>query len=257
MNNFFDKLNLRPQERRLVVVVAIVVFVIVNFWLVFPMFCDYGKYQQRIKDEQTRVDRYNGEINKQNSYKKQLVELLDSGTTIATEDAALRLYQEVNSQANLTGLGYTLITPVTRGGNAKTNAFFDETSVTVNIRTGEKELVDFLNRLTDKELMIRARSMDLSPDPSRMLLQGSITLVKSYQRKPPAKVAAAPTTIPKSNAAPAAAKAAAKPAVPASTPAAKVPAPAPAADTKKPSRQAPAAIAPPASAATNRAKRAP
>jgi hypothetical protein len=243
MNSIFDKLNLRPQERRLVVIVAIVVFVVLNFWLVFPMFGEYGKLQRRIIDGQTMLAKYEAEIKNKPGYVTTINTLQGDVGYIPSEDAALRLYQEVNSQANLTGLGYTLITPAVRGGggSGKTNAFFDETSVTVNIRTGEKELVDFLNRLTDKELMIRAKSMDIGPDPTRMMLQGSITLVKSFQRKPPLKAAmpaatAAPkaTALPKTNAPP-------KPAPAAPAPKA----------TNPPTRSAPTAI-PPLPGGTNR-----
>ena len=187
MNSFFDKLNLRPQERRLVVIVGIVVFLLINWWLVIPMFGEFGRLQQRTEEADKTVAKYQAEIKKQSAYQKELTELQGQGVFVPSEEAALRLYQEVNSQANLTGLGYSLITPATRGSTTKSNAFFEETSVTVNIRTGEKELIDFLHRLTDKELMIRAKSMELGPDPTRMMLQGSITLVKSFQRKPPPK----------------------------------------------------------------------
>src|SRR6185436_11071483 len=88
------------------------------------------------------------------------------------------------------GLGILSISPAARPSTTKSNAFFDETSVTINIRTGEKELIDFLTHLTDKELMIRSKSLDVGPDPTQMLLQGTITLVKSFQRKPPAKAVA-------------------------------------------------------------------
>ena len=36
MNSFLDRLNLRPQERRLVVGVLVIVFVVVNLWFVWP-----------------------------------------------------------------------------------------------------------------------------------------------------------------------------------------------------------------------------
>ena len=253
MNNIFDRLNLRPQERRLVVIVAIVVFVVINFWLVIPMFGEYGKNQQRMTDAQKNVDRYKAEIGKKQSYQKQLNDLQEQGSSIPSEDAALRLYQEVNSQANLTGLGYTSISQVQRGGGGggKTNAFFDETSVTGSIRTGEKELIDFLNRLTDKDMMIRAKSMNISPElPGRNSLQGSITLVKSFQRKP-AVAAKGPG--------PAATRAAAKtnaPAPAAATPAPK-PAAAKAAEEKKTGRMPPSPLPPASASVTNRAKRIP
>ena len=257
MTNIFDRLNLRPQERRLVVIVAIVVFVVINFWLVIPMFGDYGKNEQRMGDAQKNVDRYKAEIAKKQSYQKQLNDLQEQGSSIPSEDAALRLYQEVNSQANLTGLGYTSISQVQRGGGSggKTNAFFDETSVTVSVRTGEKELIDFLNRLTDKDMMIRAKSMNISPElPGRNSLQGSITLVKSFQRKPPVAV---------KGLGPAATRAAAKTNAPAAkpAPAASTPPPKPASaappEEKKSTRTPPANLPSASASMTNRTKRTP
>ena len=71
--------------------------------------------------------------------------------------------QEVNSQAALSGVTLNSISPVNRGGG-KTNAFFDEASVSVSIITGEKELIDFLYRLAANDLLIRAKSMLMQPD---------------------------------------------------------------------------------------------
>ena len=86
--------------------------------------------------------------------------------------------------------------------------------------TGEKELIDFLYRMAQNDLLIRAKSMQLQPDiPNRYKLQGSITLVKSYQRKAPPKPAAP-------------AKATNAPAK-APTPAPKIPAPSNTATNKK------------------------
>jgi len=51
-------------------------------------------------------------------------------------------------------------------------------------------LVDFLWRLADKETLVRAKSMQLGTDPPRQLLQGTLTLVKSFQRRPPPKTSA-------------------------------------------------------------------
>ena len=47
MTSPLDRLNLRPFEKRLVVVVAVVVFLVINAWIVFPHFSDLGKVQQR------------------------------------------------------------------------------------------------------------------------------------------------------------------------------------------------------------------
>ena len=192
MSSLFDKLNLRPQERRLVVIVGIVVFVVLNFWLVIPMFGEYSKYERRILDATATLQKYQDEINKRPSYEKELKALESQGPLIPTEEAGLRLSTEVSSQAVLSGVTIQTITPLQRqGSGGKTNAFFEEAAVTININnTGERELVDFLYRLADKEMLIRAKSMQLGTDPSRMHLQGQITLVKSFQRRPPPKVTA-------------------------------------------------------------------
>ena len=206
MTSVFDKLNLAPAERRLVVIVGIVIFVVLNFWLVIPQFGEWAKNEQRTKDAKAKLQSYQTEIGKKSAYEKELKELESQGGYVATEEAALRLSQEVNSQAALSGVTITAITPQQQQGTGgKTNAFFQETSVTVNINSSEKELIEFLFRLADKDMLIRARSMQLSPDPSRMRLQGPIRLVKSFQRRPPVKAATA---------------AAAKPAPPAAKPAA-------------------------------------
>src|SRR6185295_11360825 len=141
-------------------------------------------------------------------------ELKLQGSQVPTEEAALRLSQEIRSQEVLSGVTITSMTPLTRqASSGKTNAFFEEAAVTVSINTGEKELIDFLYRLADKDLLIRAKSMQIGTDPSRFRLQGQITLVKSYQRLPPPKAA---TTV-------ATTKPASTPTKPASTPAASVP----------------------------------
>ncbi len=238
MSNVFDKLNLAPAERRLVVIVGIVVFIVLNFWLVIPQFGDWAKNEQRTKDARTKLQSYKTEIAKEPVYKKELGELEKQGGYVATEEAALRLSQEVDSQAALSGVTITAITPQQQqGAGGKTNAFFQETAVTVNINSSEKELIEFLFRLADKDMLIRARSMQLSPDPSRMRLQGPIRLVKSFQRRPPLKTATAAAAKP--------APSAAKPAVAAptvTTPKPVTPAPVPASTNS--TRRAPAALKP-------------
>ncbi len=187
--SYFDKLGLSPQERRLVVIVGIVVFVVINWWVIFPMFGNWGIYEQKLDDAGKQRDKFNAEISRQKEYETKLKALQQQGSQVASEEAALRLQQDVINQANLTGLGYGNITPVNRASTTvKTNSFFDEASVSVSINTGEKELIDFLVRLADKELLVRAKSMDIGPDPqTQTRLMGNLTLVKSFQRKPPPK----------------------------------------------------------------------
>ena len=249
MTNLFDKLNLNAQERRLVVITGIVVFALLNWFFVFPEFGEYGKYDQRIKDAAAKLKSYQDEIARRPAYDKEMKELKSQGSQIATEEAALRLSQEINSQAALSGVTITGMTPLQRqAATGKTNAFFEEAAVTININTGEKELINFLYSLADKELLVRAKAMTISPDPSRQRLQGQITLVKSYQRRPPPKAAATAAT---AKPAPAAAKPTAKP-VPSAPKNEPTVTPAP-----KPAAPAPVPTPPPAAGGTNRVPRGP
>ena len=189
MNSMFDKLNLRPQEQRLVVIVGIVVFVVLNFVFVFPNFGAFGRLQQRRMDARKKLDLYKSEIGKQSTYEREINTLKSSGVSVATEEQVATLADNVNSHAALSGVYVNGLT-TQRGGSTggRTNAFFEEQSAIVSFaNTGEKELVDFLYRLADKEVLIRARSMEISPEITRMKLQGRLTLVKSFQRKPPAR----------------------------------------------------------------------
>ena len=43
MTTLLDRLNLRPQERRLVVMAAAVLFLVLQFWLVWPHFKEWGQ----------------------------------------------------------------------------------------------------------------------------------------------------------------------------------------------------------------------
>jgi len=192
MKGFFDKLT--PAERRLVVIVGIAVFGVINIWFVFPMFGQYGEFQEKRKETLKKIETFKAENAKKSTYDRQINELLRLTGDVPTDTAALRLFDEVSSQATLSGIGVSGISPLNRApSGGKTNAFFEEASVNVNFAAGEKELIDFLYRLADKQFLIRAKSMTVQPEPpGRMRLAGTVTLVKSYQRKPPPK--AAPTT---------------------------------------------------------------
>ncbi len=198
MKNFFDKLT--PAERRLVVIVGIAVFVVVNIWFIFPMFGQYGDFEVKRAKTLKQIADYKAEIARRGSYEKLIRELSNVGD-IASEAAALRLFDEVNSQVALSGITAPSISPINRSFSGKTNAFFEEASVNVTFNAGEKELIDFLYRLADKQFLIRAKSFTVQPDvPGRMRLQGNVTLVKSYQRKPPPKaVPTTPKTAPATN----------------------------------------------------------
>lgn len=190
MKSFFDKLNLRPNERRLVIVVAIVVFIIVNAIFVWPHFGDWGKLQKRQGESTRLLTAYEDEIRKTPQYQVQMDQLEKAGASVASEEQALKLSTTVNNQALLSGVQVNKYNSRPATMSTKPNLFFEEQAGDINIIAEEKALVDFLYKLGVGGSLIRVRSMNLNPDAVRQKLQGNITLVASYAKKAPPKAAA-------------------------------------------------------------------
>jgi hypothetical protein len=200
----FDKLNLRPGERRLMVIVGIVIFVVINFVFVFPNFGSYAKAKADIKKAEMTLRRFKTETGQKATYERTLHDLQTQGNVVGEEDQALQLQREIDTQANLNGVTILQFSPAPRSFGGRTNSFFDEAALVINFTSGEKELVNFLYSLGKGNSLVRVRSMNLGPElPNRYRLQGSMTLVESFQKKqarpapassPAAKPAAAKTT---------------------------------------------------------------
>ena len=195
MNSAFAKLNLTPQEQRLVVAIALVVFVVLNVWFVWPHFKDLKQLKRQQQNLEADLGRYKQLIEQAPAFTRELEKLRTLGVELATESQALELVKTVMSQAALSGVTINNYTP-SRSTAAQTNQFFEEQALQINVNTGEKELVDFLFGLSSGSSLIRVRSMSLQPDQPRMRLSGNITLVASYQRQTPLKPATAAAPAP-------------------------------------------------------------
>ena len=198
MTSLLDKLNLRPAERRLVVVVALVVIAALYAFFIWPQFAAWKKLNQRKGDLEMALQRFQKEIARTTEYKKDLVALKEKGTPVDAEAQALDMVRYVNSQAAIAGVtisSYTTAKGASTSGG-KTNAFFEEQTGNIQFVAEETALVNFLFALGSGNSLIRVSSMTLSPDPARLKLMGSMTLVTSYPKKAAAKAAAATTPAP-------------------------------------------------------------
>ncbi len=190
MNGFFDKLNLTAQERRILVVVLTVAFVIVNALFVWPHFYDMSRLKLQLRSSRDTLDAYRAEIARQPAYRARLDLLAKQGEAVLAAEQALQLTRTVQTEAQLKGVAITGTRPV---ASVSTNQFFDEQTLAVDVAATDKQLVDFLVALGSGDSMIRVRDMDLRPDPQQFRLIGKITVVASYQKKPKtAPTAAAP-----------------------------------------------------------------
>lgn len=187
MKKFFARLN--SMERRFVVGVLVVVFVVLNAMFVWPRFSDWGRMQARIAKARKTAKVFQAEIAEEPKYKKQVTAMESEGLAVPPEDQSIDFLRTIQSQAAQSG--------VTILGNARqasrTNQFFLEQAQSISVQAGEEQLVDFLYNLGSGNSLIRVRELSLRPDPPRQQLAANIKLVASYQKKSAARPAAANT----------------------------------------------------------------
>src|SRR5688572_21350325 len=94
-----EKLNLTPQERRLVAGVGLIVFVFLNIWLVWPHFGDWRKVSEERDKAKRTLQRYQTETNKIASYQAKLHDLEQLGERVAADEQDLNLMATVQTQA--------------------------------------------------------------------------------------------------------------------------------------------------------------
>lgn len=185
MKNPLDRLNLRPFEKRLVVVVAAVLFVVLNAWFVFPHFSDLAQAQKQRADAQEKIGRWQVETNHTSSYQRQIRELESEGQAVPAEEQQNQFSRAIQMQQAQSGVNITS----TSKQIVRTNQFFLELTEQVSVESGEAQLVDFLYNLGSGSSLIRVRDLALHPNPPRQALSGTVKLVASYQKNPPKKAA--------------------------------------------------------------------
>ena len=176
MKKYFSQL--RPLERRLVVGVAVVLFVVLNLVFVQPHFSDWSDLSRRFDDAERRLALYQTTVAQQPALVKQVKGFESEGEFVAPEDQSINLMRTIQSQAAASGFG---IQNFSRS-MMHTNQFFVEQAQNINVSAPEAQLVDFLYKLGSGSSMIRVRDLTLQPDPPRQRLNADIKLVASYQK---------------------------------------------------------------------------
>lgn len=194
MSSFLSKLNLRPQERRLLVFVATVVFVVLNIWLVWPRFKDWKLVRADFEKAFTELRRYQKEADQIPRYETKLRELENLGSNVIPEEQELDLVRTVQNQTRQSGVFVSQQDARPKTSSTRTNQFFEEQTLSMSFESRNEELVSFLVSLASTNSLIRVQELRLRPDNpvNPMKLMGNVTLVASYQKNPPAKPAAPP-----------------------------------------------------------------
>ena len=182
--SFFDQLNLRPFERRLVVVIVAVMFIVLQVMFIWPHFSDLAKVQLEIVKAEKVLDTYQKKASKLKSLQQREAALKGQSAEVATGAQAIELLKTAQTQAARSGINVQGYIP-SNARAVKGNDFFEESTLTINFQnTGDKELLDFLVTIGGENSLIRVRDLNLRPEQNQMRLAGTLTLVASYQKAP-------------------------------------------------------------------------
>jgi hypothetical protein len=180
MRKSLGQLNLRPGERRLVIGVGLLVFLVLNMFLVWPHFSDWQDVRQELHDARLKLRRYEAAIAETPKWEARIRVLESAQEPLPEEDQGTEFLSAIQRQASLSGVTITGSSRMTTRTN---NPFFIERSQTISVLAEERALLDFLYRIGSAGSMTRIRGLSLRPDPPRNRLVGNITLVASYQKK--------------------------------------------------------------------------
>jgi len=209
MKEFWARLN--STERRFVVGVAVVFFLVINIVWVWPHAADWGNTKGRMAAARTQLTTFETVTNLIPDLTKNIAKY-GQGKIVPDEDQGLQFARVVQNMTTLYGIvpqNMNIRREASTGGTTN-NSFFVDQVATMSLDTTEKQLVDFLYNLgTASNSQIRVKSLTVSPDPSHQRLSTRVTLV-AYQRK--AIASAGQTPAAKTATAPNAAKPAANPA---------------------------------------------
>ena len=182
MNKYFA--GLRPLERRLLVAVLVVVFLVLNFWFVWPHISDWSDLEQRQYAAASKLHVYQLAVTESVAYKKLVSELEQSGEPVPLEDQGINFARAIQNQSGASGVA---ILNTSRQITMTNDQFFVEQRMNINVQATDEQLVDFLYKLGSGASMIRVLDLELQPDPPHQHLTANIRLVASYQKNPPAK----------------------------------------------------------------------
>ncbi len=198
MKKYFE--HLRPMERRLVIGVAVVLFLVANAYAIWPHFSDWGNLSRRQAVARAKLALYQEAVARIPKLREQVSQFENSGDVVPLEDQSINLMRTIQSQASSIGVGIQDFSRLTTHTN---DQFFVEQVQNISVIATEDQLVSFLYNLGTGASMIRVRDLELQPDLPHYHLQANIRLVASYQKtagptatKPPSHASQPPMPLP-------------------------------------------------------------
>lgn len=210
----FDRLKLTPPERRLVVIIMAVVFVVLNYWIIWPRFGDYKTLSGEIQELERKRDTFQREVDRRPTYEVMLRKLQAAGSVLPPGEEKIQFRTDIERLAREIGLTVPRWGEVVveRPSTGLTNAFFESIALPMNQVFGtEDQIVEFLHRVGASNSTVRVKELQLTPGNfdaragGKTNLVAVIRLVASVQKaapKPAPSAAGGATNAP-SNTAPA------------------------------------------------------
>jgi hypothetical protein len=170
--------QLKPQERRWVVGIGFIVFVVLNYWFVWPHFKEWELDNKKMQTSRDTLTKFRAELAHRPEYERKIKDL-ESQESVMPEDQAIdfdRYYQNRARESKVLIMNNSRLVTTT-------NDFFLEQQMSLTVQSGEKELVNFLYTLGSSNSLVRVRAMSLRPDGQHQQLNANVTIVASYQKK--------------------------------------------------------------------------
>jgi len=177
MKKYFAQL--RPLERRLVVGVAVVLFLVLNAVFIWPHFSDWGNLRRSGDAARAKIKIWQTAIDQSASYEALVKKFGSEGNFVAPQDQAIAFTRTIVAQGAASGVNVGSYSPLR---TIASDAFFIEQVGNISLTANDEQLVDFLYKLGSGASMIRVRGLELQPDPTRTHLNANIKLVASYQK---------------------------------------------------------------------------
>ena len=128
MMRWFDKLNLGPSERRIAIAGACLFALLLNYWLIWPYFSEWGQVEREWDKLAGQKAIYFKEVSQKAAYQRRLIELEGSGAQVMPEDQANTVQSSIVAAAGTNGVNIIQITPqlaTLRTSASKDTNFFD------------------------------------------------------------------------------------------------------------------------------------
>jgi len=186
MKEYFARLS--SLERRFVVGVLFLVFILLNAVFVWPRFSEWDQTKFRLTKARNRLATYKTTIEEMPKYEKQVQAMESEGLAVPPEDQALDFLNSILLEAARSGV------KIINNGRLTTRTndlfFLEQQAQGMSVQSGEQQLVNFLYNLGAGNSLTRVRALSLRRETAGYELAATTTLVASYQKKPSVRAAA-------------------------------------------------------------------